>query len=276
MTQPQLDLSEYGLRYNPFEAAGSGPPLEGASFMFSEWRDQLMDVIKFAEQMPGPKAYALTGEYGSGKSYILHWLADEVFSKKRIKPFVFDNPGVEFYKLANDMLNKIGREEFSKSLWEYLRTISSDYQPMLFTGMNPFRAWLQHVKQTRQQEAEVRKLSDAIRRAQITANEEIAHKLGLLVVQTADKPYFEYRDFVAGRSSLVAENEEAPYLAALIRCILRTNNADGVAFLIDEFEEISLFNKLTRKQAYEYLSTLKRLINITGQENLWIIVSMTP
>ncbi|GBF03868.1 hypothetical protein DAERI_010040 [Deinococcus aerius] len=274
MTQPFEPL---GLKYNPFEAAGSGPPLSGAEFLFEAWEERLTHVVNLAGLMSGPKAYALIGEYGSGKSYVLQWLADVAFTQRRIKPFVFDNPGVEFYKLANDLLNKIGREEFSKALWEYLRTVSRGYQPDLGISSNPFRSWLQHTKKQKKQDEEVHKLAEAIRADGITDREEIAHRLGMMIVQTVDKPYFEYRDFVAGKNSLVAENEEAPYMAALIRCVMRTQNAEGVAFLIDEFEEISLQNTLTRKQAYEYLSTLKRLMNVTGQENhLWIVVSMTP
>ncbi|MHA0043035.1 hypothetical protein [Deinococcus sp. PEB2-63] len=274
MTQPFEPL---GLKYNPFEAAGSGPPLSGAEFLFEGWEERLTHVVNLAGLMSGPKAYALVGEYGSGKSYVLQWLADVAFTQRRIKPFVFDNPGVEFYKLANDLLNKIGREEFAKSLWEYLRTVKSGYQPELGISSNPFRFWLQHTKKEKKQEEEIRKIADAIRTDGITDREEIAHRIGMMIVQTVDKPFFEYRDFVAGRHSLVAENEEAPYMAALIRCVMKTQNADGVAFLIDEFEEISLQNTLTRKQAYEYLSTLKRLMNVTGQENhLWIVVSMTP
>lgn len=274
MTQPFEPL---GLRYNPFEAAGSGPPLSGAEFLFDAWEDRLTHVVKLAGLMSGPKAYALIGEYGSGKSYVLQWLADVAFAQRRIKPFVFDNPGVEFFKLANDLLNKIGREEFAKALWEYLRTVTRDYQPDLGISSNPFRSWLHHTKKQKQQDEEIRKLAEAIRRDGITEREEIAHRLGMLIVQTADKPYFEYRDFVAGKNSLVAEHEEAQYMAALIRCVMRTQNAAGVAFLIDEFEEISLQNTLSRKQAYEYLSTLKRLMNVTSQEDhLWIVVSMTP
>ncbi len=274
MTQPFESL---GLKYNPFEAAGSGPPLAGADFLFDDWERRLTHVVNLAGLMSGPKAYALIGEYGSGKSYVLQWLADVAFTDRRIKPFVFDNPGVEFYKLANDLLNKIGREEFAKALWEYLRTVSRVYQPDLGITSNPFRSWLHHTKKQKKQEDEIRLLANAIKSDGITDREEIAHRLGMLVVHTVDKPYFEYRDFIAGKNSLVAENEEAQYMAALIRCVMRTQNAEGVAFLIDEFEEISLQNTLTRKQAYEYLSTLKRLMNVTSQQNdLWIVVSMTP
>lgn len=49
-----------------------------------------------------------------------------------------------------------------------------------------------------------------------------------------------------------------------------------MAFLIDEFEEISLQKRLTRREAHDYLATLKRLINLTQNEDLWLIVAMTP
>ena len=111
----------------------------------------------------------------------------------------------------------------------------------------------------------------------ITSDEEIAHRLAQVVVGTLDRPFFEYRDFVAGRKdAVVAEKEEAPYFAAIIRILQKTGHAEAVAFLMDEFEEISLQKRLTQKQAYDYLATMKRLINVARDENFWLIVAMTP
>ena len=51
-----------------------------------------------------------------------------------------------------------------------------------------------------------------------------------------------------------------------------------MAFLIDEFEEIGLQKRLTKRAAHDYLSTLKRLINLTRKEDnhFWLFLSMTP
>lgn len=74
----------------------------------------------------------------------------------------------------------------------------------------------------------------------------------------------------------MAEKEEAPYFAAVLRSLRFTGNAEAIGFLLDEFEEISLQKQLTRRQAHEYLATMKRLIGLTEREEFWIVVTMTP
>ena len=71
----------------------------------------------------GDKALVIVGSYGSGKTFILHWVANKFFEPRRIQPFSFDNPGVAFYDLANRLMRQMGRYEFSKALWEmFFRT----------------------------------------------------------------------------------------------------------------------------------------------------------
>ena len=85
------------------------------------------------------------------------------------------------------------------------------------------------------------KLQGAILKAGICDDEEIAHRLARIVAETPTRPYFEYRDFVAGkRDTLVAEGEEAPYFGAIIRTLRLAGGIRAVVFLIDEFEEVIL------------------------------------
>ena len=227
------------------------------------------------EHTRGAKAYAILGEYGSGKTYLLRWLEQEELPGRRIKPFHFDNPGMQFYDLANGLLRQIGREEFAKALWEFLNPQLSGLQSS-FLG-DTFQEWLRAIKKYRRQDEAIRILAQRVQDKGIASDDEIRHKLGRLIVETYDRPYFEYKDFVAGRrGSLVAEGEEAPYFAALLRALRLTGNAKAIAFLLDEFEEVSLQKRLTKRQAHDYLATLKRLIRLTEREQFWIIVAMTP
>ena len=52
----------------------------------------------------------------------------------------------------------------------------------------------------------------------------------------------------------------------------------AIAFLVDEFEEIGLQKRFTKRAAHDYLATLKRLINLAQSEQVdfWIVLSMTP
>ncbi len=268
------NISRLGLKYNPFEPAASGAPVSDL-WIPGRWKSKLDDFFEAMQHTEGPKAYAILGEYGSGKTYLLKYLERQYLPDFRIRPFFFDNPGVQFYDLANKLLKNLGREEFAKSLWELLSPELPSFQIPLW-GVS-FLTQLRSIQKSRQAEKAIESLAKGIISREITNDAEIAYKLARLVVDTADRPYFEYKDFIAGRSgSFVAEGEEAPYFAAIIRTLKITNNVGAIAFLMDEFEEVSLQKRLSQKQAQDYLATLKRLINLTERENLWIIVSMTP
>lgn len=267
-------ISRLGLEFNPFEPAASGAPVSDL-WIPEKWKTKLDDFFGTMQHTSGPKAYAILGEYGSGKTYLLKYLEREYLPSFRIRPFFFDNPGVQFYDLANNLLRNIGREEFAKSLWELLTPDLPSFQIPLWDVS--FLSQLRSIHKSRQADQAIEALAKGIINKGITSDAEIAYKLGRLVVDTSDRPYFEYKDFIAGRSgSLVAEGEEAPYFAAIIRTLKHIGNVGSIAFLLDEFEEISLQKRLSQKQAQDYLATLKRLVNLTERENLWIILSMTP
>lgn len=270
------NLAHCGLRFNPFEPAASGAPLGVELWVPERWRAGMRTLLDTLTGSHGVKAVAIKGEYGSGKTYFLRWLEYVELPKRyRIRPYFFDNPGVQFYDLANSLLRQVGRYEFSKMLWEYASPELPGLQMTLFEeGLLP---WLRSVTRFKREQEATSVLADKIRQNGITADEEIAYRLAQVVVGTLERPYFEYRDFVAGRKdAVVAEKEEAPYFAAVIRILQKAGHADAIAFLMDEFEEISLQKRLTQKQAYDYLATMKRLINVARDENFWLIVAMTP
>lgn len=264
-----------GLEFNPFEPAASGAPLINDLWLPESWKQKFEQVLRPLSQGQGTKAFAISGEYGSGKTYILQWLYRHALPRRRIKPFYFDNPGVQFYDLANSLLRQVGRKDFAKYIWELAAPHVNEYQRSFF--LRGFEEYLAARRNSRGKQTVPSDLQDAIQKSGITNDEEIAHRLALIVTDTPIKPYFDYRDFIAGqRQSLVAEGEEAPYFKALLKTLQLAGSVDAVAFLIDEFEEISLQKRLTRREAHDYLATLKRLINLTQSENLWLIVTMTP
>ena len=76
---------------------------------------------------------------------------------------------------------------------------------------------------------------------------------------------------------MVAEAEEARYFAAIIKTLSRGYGDAPIAFLIDEFEEIGLQKRLTKRDAHDYLATMKRLVDLAhGSDNpFWLFLSMT-
>jgi hypothetical protein len=273
----KLFSTTLGLSYNPFEPAASGPPLSADLWIPQQWNAKIQWMLGLVETGKGVKALVIEGEYGSGKTYLMRWLEFSAFPARRIRPFFFDNPGIQFYDLANSLLRQLGRYEFSKALWEYLRPSIGPLQPTFFASKDEFIEWLTVVKRQKR-ELEARKaIAKALHDKGVTSDEEVAFRLAMMIVDTLEKPFFEYRDFVAGRrDALVAEKEEANYFSAVIRALKMTGNAEGVAFLLDEFDEISFQKRLSRKQALDYLATLKRLLNVASGEDFWLVLSMTP
>lgn len=270
-------LHKLGLEFNPFEPSAAGPPLKGPLSPPTALAEQTRAILDAHQTGGGTKALIVTGEYGTGKTCLLRWLHTDVLPDRRIKSFYFDNPGVQFYDLANALLRTIGRKDFAKFIWELAGpSVSAPYNLDLF--QSGFEAYVT-AQSKRLQPDLTQPLQDAIRAAGITADEEIAHCLARIVTDAVRKPYFEYRDFVPRQQgSLVPEAEEAPYFRAILKTISKGTNAQAVAFLIDEFEEIGLQKRLTRRASHDYLATLKRLINLSESPDLefLIVLSMTP
>jgi hypothetical protein len=244
-------FSRLGLKYNPFEPAASGPTVAADEIWIPQsWQRKLEQRMEQTAGTTTPKAVALVGEYGSGKTVLLRWLERSYFSKHRIQAFYFENPGVKFYDLANNWFRQVGRFELAKALVELLGPETKGLHGELFE--TDFLSWLGMLQSDKRRANEVtNKLQDAILKKNITEDEEIARRMAKLIMDTPSRPYFEYKDFVAGRTgSLVAQGQEAKYFKAFIRATRQTAAVDCIAFLVDEFEEISLGKSLTTREAH--------------------------
>ena len=261
-------LQNLKLEFNPFQPSAAGPPLKGSLIPPRTIANQTRELLNTHQTGHRTKAVVITGDYGTGKTWLLRWLDHSVLPSRRIKSFYFDNPGVQFYDLANALLRTIGRKDFAKFLWELAGPfVSVPFHQHLFeSGFEAFVS-AQSSRSSRQDLREVTvALQEAILRRGITTDEQIAHCLARIVTDAVRKPYFEYRDFVPRQQgSLVAEAEEAPYFSAILKTISMGFNAEAIAFLIDEFEEVGLQKRLTRRAAHDYLATLKRLINLSRE-----------
>jgi len=275
MNSPALEM--YRLRRNPFPPAATGIDIEENLWIPTSWNAKVNKYFNELSSGEGVKAFPIIGDYGSGKTVLLQGYLRKFFENKRIKSFYFENPGVQFYDLANSLLRTLGRYEFSKALWELCKW---HFKPRVQTTLFPlsFEEMLKQLKTKEEREEKVQQLSRIIKNdLAITNDEEISYRLASMIVETKNKPYFEYREFIAGqKGSLVAEKAEHKYFKAIIKSINAIYNVDGVAFLIDEFEDIAIPKRMPRNKSYEYLATLRHLIDISETENLWIAIAMTP
>lgn len=271
---------KYHLLKNPFPPAASGLEVEATREIFipEKWKKEIDRYYRELQGGRGAKAFPIVGEYGSGKTVLLKNYLVNFFEARNIKAFYFENPGVEFYDLANALMRSLGRYEFSKALWERCKEHMVKKRGKLSLFPMSFGDYLGTLKTKVEREKEAREIMRIIKdEIGFTTDEEVAYRFGLMIVETASKPYFSYRDFVAGpKDSLVAEKQEPKYFKAVIKAICEVYNVEGVAFLIDEFEEIAFPKRMTKKKTYEYLITLKRLIDVSEEENLWIVLGMVP
>ena len=121
-----------------------------------------------------------------------------------------------------------------------------------------------------------RRLATALQILKLTDEEEVSFRFAQIIVGTRDRPFFTFRDFVPrSPTSVVAENQEARYFSALIRVLLFAYGWDGIAFLLDEFEDVALGKRLARRQSHEYTSTLRRLLDAADEERFWLVLSIT-
>ena len=263
---------------NPFEPSASGAPIFGDIVLSDSLRARATTVLETHATGTGPKVVVVVGEYGIGKSCLLHWLYRRWFPDQQLRSFYFDNPEVQFYDLANRLLRHIGRKNFAKFIWELAGSyVPGTLQRDLFRA--GFEEYLVSTVRRRHNTDITQPLQQAILTANITTDEQIANCLARIVTGIAQKPYFSYQDFVPRSArSLVAAKEEPKYFAAILNTITRGTGANGVAFLIDEFEEIGLQKRLTRRAAHDYLATLKRLVNLAQSTavEFWVVLSMTP
>lgn len=270
-------METLGLKFNPFPPAATGVTISGHIRLPDSWSDEIRKQIEGLATGEGAKALTIIGEYGSGKTCVLQWLMEHEFRSRRILPFFFDNPGVAFYDLANQLLRQVGRYELSKSMWELL------YQPKAESSLQgrlielTFPQWLKGLGNRNARKREAKYLAHSLRERALTDDEEVSYRFAQLIVDTGDRPYFEFRDFIPKlANSLVPEREEARYFVTVIRILMQIFEASGVAFLIDEFEDVALGRRLAKRQVSEYTATLRRLLDTARDEEFWLALSITP
>ena len=275
-----MDRSElsarYGLKFNPFPPAATGTAFTNDLWVPSSWSKDLDSVYSALSGGEGPKAAMVIGSYGSGKTYVLHWMMEQQFRPNRVRPYYIGNPGLAFYTLADELLRQMGRYEFSKAVWQAL----SNEHGMLAKQASfidpPFNLWLASLRTRGDKALAERQLASALQNLDLANEEEVSFRFAQIVVGTGDRPYFTFRDFVPRSStSLVAENQETRYFKALIRILQFAYGWEGVAFLLDEFEDVALGKRLARRQSREYTSTLRRLLDAADEERFWLALSIT-
>ena len=270
-------LEKLGLKYNPFPPAATGATFGDPKWIPESWEDKIAQSIQGLSLTEGAKAIAIVGPYGTGKTFLLQWIIENQYIPRRIQAYFIKNPGVTFYALADQLLRQVGRNELSKGLWELLQEDIPSHTLQQDLFKREFSVWLGQLNERNKRDKAIRDIQSAIIKQNITGDEEIAFSFGRMIVDTKDRPYYRFQDFVPRSSgSLVAEQQEGEYFKTLIRILKRIHDAEGIAFLIDEFEDAALGKRLSRRQSAEYHSTLRNLLDTARDEDFWLTLSSTP
>ena len=269
-------FARYGLRFNPFPPAATGTAFAEDLWVPQSWSTELEFAFNALSGGGGPKATTVVGAYGSGKTYVLHWMMEHQFKPNRVQPYYIGNPGLAFYTLADELLRQIGRYEFSKAVWQALSNEHGMFGNQSSFVESPFHLWLASLHTQADKTHAQNRLTAALQNLGLTDEEEVSFRFAQIIVGTRDRPFFTFRDFVPRSStSVVAENQEARYFRALIRILLFAYGWEGIAFLLDEFEDVALGKRLARRQSHEYTSTLRRLLDAADEERFWLALSIT-
>ena len=270
-------LATYGLKFHPFPPAATGTAFADDLWIPESWRQNLDAFFDDLSTGSGSKAAAVVGTYGSGKTYVLHWMIENWFKANHIQPFYIANPGVQFYDLADEIFRQLGRYEFSKAVWQALEGAGAALQSQASLFGDSFQHWLNTLNSGAAKREAENQLADALQAEKLADEAEVSHRFAQIIVGTRDRPYYTFRDFIPRSStSVVAERQEARYFTTLVRILRYSYGVDGIAFLLDEFEDVALGKRLARRQAAEYSSTIRHLLDTAHTEKFWLVVSITP
>ena len=269
-------FARYGLKFNPFPPAATGTAFDKDLWIPPSWSTHLNSMYSALSGGEGPKAATIVGAYGSGKTYVLHWMMEQQFKANRVQPYYVGNPGLAFYTLADELFRQIGRYEFSKAVWQALSVEHGMFAGQSSFVESPFHLWLASLDAQPAKSMAQKRLADALQSMNLANEEEVSFRIAQIIVGTRDRPYFTFRDFIPrSPTSVVAENQETRYFAALIRILQFAYGWEGIAFLLDEFEDVALGKRLARRQSSEYTSTLRRLLDTAHEEGFWLALSIT-
>ena len=187
MDQSEL-FARYGLKFNPFPPAATGTAFAKDLWVPSSWSTELESVYTALSGGEEPKATTVVGGYGSGKTYVLHWMMEQQFRPNHVQPYYIGNPGLAFYTLADELLRQIGRYEFSKAVWQALSNEHGMFTNQSSFVESPFNLWLESLHtQTSKTEAQ-RRLATALQNLRLTDEAEVSFRFAQIIVGTKGPP----------------------------------------------------------------------------------------
>lgn len=305
-TPARRRYAKLGLARNPFSAAGLAPE-RPSGFPASKIRVQLEAFVASFLQTGSYQAAVLIGPYGSGKTHTMR-LLEKLFLKDTATRVVYlASAQNEPRQVVEAVLQELGRGDLAKLVWkpilERIQTIQAQDPKQLNTEFGDERTTkgkppqasvamfpdvvfpdAAFVDYRRFIEAFQRRRDLSLRRLRTFAIRALARHLSIatpaaaLLFGTTEDESLR----AAGASDLLFSSptaeraNEADVLAALSK-LLAEDGTTRLVILVDEFEGVSMLERMTRKQSVEYLYALRMLVDKTAPTaNYAFVLATTP
>lgn len=303
---PDRRYAKLGLSKNPFFASGlapSNPQFEP----WLEVREQIIRFLQQFLQNKFSAGLVLLGGYGTGKTYHLNYIrAILQESPHNIRIVSITDPGIHPYHLIRRILLEIGEEEVATMIWAIIGPVlrqqhknDPNYferftkeggssrqarREALYIGRTFFQdiddvAWSDHrlffEAVDRNQILDRQKLlSNAVsiltnRNADtfVTEIAQIAEDLAAICLYDGVPALERWKALTEGvGKGAIKPGNEPQFLTALLE-LLKRSGVEYFVLLLDEFEKVPQLQRMTERDARNYLDTLRMLID-EGHEHL--------
>lgn len=287
-----------GLRANPFPPDGLAPDdnlLPPAPETIAKIKAFVGQFLRTRQY----QGLIVLGTYGMGKTHTLKLIREQLQeSGLPLKAVYLITPGYEPYQILRGILKELGQGEITKMLWNIvLEDLTADYhaapdsflhtfEPPLKSGrgrtasvstdqaplfrrklfgaeaLSDYRTFLDAFDNTRLSRDKLREYIVSVFSKRITDDLAITSEFASMLIYDQYKSYTSWENLtVSGSSKSLFKPEGEPTFLLALLAVLKANGIQYLVVLIDEFEGIPLMKRMTRREAIQYLYTLRMLID---------------
>lgn len=284
----------YGLQFNPFPLGGNYPESYlPYTYVNPSNKARITDFLLSTFMREEFNGLLIRGEYGSGKSHMLHYARDTVLTQpffgKQALCFLVNNPSVAPEDILLSMLREVKlavvqdlvfapvaqslKEKYEGDMTSFLNAFTNfgkslfdknDLDP--FDGQDIFRlsyrefAKLLHDKHLVLDKGAFQAFAREILSNRTTITEQITEDLIQLISATESQNSRSWEVFISSRlmSSKRSTLGVEYYLEAFLQ-LFKYSGIRHIYLLVDELEDLRTV-RLSPKAAADYLATLRKMI----------------
>lgn len=302
---------QLGLHANPFPPDGLAPddnllpPLPETLDIIGEFVRQFLRTRKY-------RGLVVLGTYGTGKTHTLKLIREQLQENNLpLKAIYLITPSYEPYQILRGILKELGQGEVTKMLWNIVmedlttkyekvgidffsrfeprvqprtartrtRSVGIDQLPLFSRrllapeSLGDYRTFLEAFDRDRLSRDELREYIVSVFTDRITPDVAIASEFASMLIYDQYQAFASWESLtVPGRNRALYKPDGEPTLLLALMQVLKANGIQYLVVLIDEFEGIALMKRMTRREAINYLYTLRMLIDRAWDEHPFAFV----